>query len=66
MSETQRLGALIARERKYQGVTQPQLAEEAGVSLASIVRLERGKGVQTATLDRILDKLCLKLSVKRG
>ena len=66
MTQTQKLGNFIARERHYQGITQEQLAKDAGVSWPSVQRLEAGKGVQTATLDAVLRALSLVLSVKRG
>lgn len=63
---TQKLGKSIARERVYQGMTQRELAAEAGVSLPALSRLERGRGSSMSTVEQVIDKLCLKLVLRRG
>lgn len=56
---SEHFGRLIARERLAQGVTQADLARNAGVSRTILSRLEQGKAaaVQTNILDRILGAL---------
>ncbi len=52
---TEGLGALIRRERRAQGLRQPDLAAAAGTSVRFIVEIERGK--PTAQLGKVLDVL---------
>lgn len=52
---TQDLGALIRRERKAQGLRQPDLAAAAGTSVRFIVEVEAGKA--TAQIGKVLDVL---------
>ncbi len=54
------LGRGLARERLEQNLTQARLAEEAGVSLATVRRLEAGHSVQLANWIRILGALGLE------
>ena len=62
---TQDLGALIRRERKAQGLRQPDLAAAAGTSVRFIVEVEGGK--PTAQIGKVLDVLRqLGLSVHIG
>lgn len=49
------LGALIRRERKAQGLRQPDLAAAAGTSVRLIVEVEGGKS--TAQIGKVLDVL---------
>ncbi|MGK0481671.1 MAG: y4mF family transcriptional regulator [Planctomycetota bacterium] len=49
------LGALIRRERKAQGLRQPDLAAAAGTSIRFIVEVEAGKA--TAQIGKVLDVL---------
>lgn len=49
------LGALIRRERKHQGLRQPDLAAAAGTSIRFIVEIEGGKS--TAQIGKVLDVL---------
>jgi transcriptional regulator with XRE-family HTH domain len=53
------LGGRLARQRIAHGLTQPQLAETAGVGRATLQRLERGESVQLTSLVRILRSLDL-------
>lgn len=55
----QDLGHNIAKERLRSGLTQVQLATEAGVSLPTIKRLEAGNSTQLTNLIRILRALNL-------
>jgi transcriptional regulator with XRE-family HTH domain len=48
------LGARLARTRLEQNVTQQQLAKEAGVSKATVERIETGREVRTGSLIRVL------------
>lgn len=63
---TQKLGKSIARERVYQGMTQRELAQVAGVSLPALSRLEQGKGSSLSTVEQVIDMLGLKLVLRRG
>lgn len=49
------LGTLIRRERKSQGLRQPDLAAAAGTSVRFIVEIEAGK--PTAQIGKVLDVL---------
>jgi y4mF family transcriptional regulator len=49
------LGALIRKERKAQGLRQPDLAAAAGTSIRFIVEVEAGKA--TAQIGKVLDVL---------
>jgi HTH-type transcriptional regulator/antitoxin HipB len=53
--DSEALGALLRRERKRQGLRQPDLAAAAGTSVRFIVEIERGK--PTARLGKVLDVL---------
>ena len=53
------LGHNLAKERLRSGLTQAQLATEAGVSLPTIKRLEAGNSTQLTNLIRILRALNL-------
>ncbi len=55
ISSTEALGALIRRERKAQGLRQPDLAAAAGTSVRFIVEVEAGKA--TAQIGKVLDVL---------
>ena len=63
-----RVGQAIRDRRKELGITQPHLAEVAGVSTNTLYKLEKGQG--NPTLD-VLNKLAdvmgmeLKLEVKK-
>lgn len=57
------VGAFIKKERRRQGVTQADFAETIGVSHATLSALENGRSVSTATLERALQFLGLKLVV---
>ncbi|HVY77879.1 MAG TPA: helix-turn-helix transcriptional regulator [Solirubrobacterales bacterium] len=51
------LGARLARTRLEQNLSQQSLAEEAGVSKATIERLEAGEPVKSTSLVRVLRSL---------
>lgn len=53
------LGKRLARYRLNKNMTQAQLAEEAGVSKLTVLRLENGQGTQTDNLFRIIRSLGL-------
>ena len=55
----QELGARIARHRLNRNLTQATLAAEAGVSVPTVQRLEKGKSCQASSLIRILRALKL-------
>jgi transcriptional regulator with XRE-family HTH domain len=60
----------IARQvntaRLAAGLSQNELADRAGVSRPSVVRVERGDDVNTATLGKIIEVLGLSLQLKYG
>ena len=63
-----RVGQTIRDRRKELGITQPHLAELAGVSTNTIYKLERGQGNTTLeVLNKLADVLGmeLKLEVKK-
>jgi transcriptional regulator with XRE-family HTH domain len=51
------LGGRLARRRLEDDLTQDQLAQEAGVSRATIERLEGGRAVKSTSLIRVLRSL---------
>lgn len=53
------LGNRLARYRLNRNQTQAALAEESGVSLRTIIRMEQGKSVQLTSLIRVLRALQL-------
>ena len=53
------LGARIARYRLNRDQTQQELAEESGVSLRTLVRIEQGESSQTVNILRVLRALDL-------
>lgn len=58
------LGQLIRRERKHQGLRQPDLAAAAGTSVRFIVEIERGKATaQIGKVLEVLQQLGLSLSL---
>lgn len=53
------LGQRLARHRIERGLTQAQLAKEAGISKRTLERMEAGATAQTVTLIRLLRALGL-------
>jgi putative transcriptional regulator len=53
------LGARLSRYRLNRNQTQNALAEEAGVSLRTIIRIEQGESVQLTSMIRVLRALHL-------
>jgi len=53
------LGNRLARYRLNRNQTQAALAEESGVSLRTIIRIEQGKSVQLTSIIRVLRALHL-------
>lgn len=53
------LGERLARQRLARNLTQPQLAETAGIGRATLQRLERGESVQMISVIRVLRALDL-------
>ena len=51
------LGRRLARVRKQQGFTQTQLAEEAGIGVATLRRVEAGQDSQLETWIKLLRAL---------
>lgn len=63
-----RVGQAIRDRRKELGITQPHLAEVAGVSTNTLYKLEKGQGNPTlAVLNKLAEVLGmeLKLEVKK-
>lgn len=59
----EQLGAYLKRVRKEKGISQADFADIIGVSHATLSALENGKGVSTATLEKALQFLGLRLIV---
>ena len=53
------LGARLSRLRLQRNLTQAQLAQEAGVSKRTVIRLESGESVQVTNLIRLIRALGL-------
>ena len=51
------LGQRLARVRKHRGLTQAQLAKEAGLGLATLQRIEDGKDAQMGSWFKLLKAL---------
>lgn len=59
------IGNSIKARRKALKVTQPQLAELAGVSVTTLYQIERGQGNPTLeTLDKIADVLGMEVCLR--
>ena len=59
------LGTVIKERRKHLAINQQTLADLAGVSINTLVAIERGEGnPQLATLLTILDTLGLQMDLK--
>lgn len=59
------LGTVIKERRKHLAVNQQTLADLAGVSINTLVAIERGEGnPQLATLLTILDTLGLQMDLR--
>ncbi len=58
------LGKRLESIRLSRNITQAHLAEEAGVSLKTIFRLEKGLGVSMATFVRVLIALSIQQSLE--
>lgn len=59
------LGEAIRRRRKELGITQPRLAEIAGVSTNTLYKLERGQGNPSLdVLNKIADVLGMELRLE--
>lgn len=56
-TQLQELGRRLAAYRKYQGYSQHQLAEQAGVGVASVRRIEGGQDAQLGTWVKLLRAL---------
>ena len=59
------LGERLARHRIDRGLTQAQLAEQAGVSKSTVERIEAGASTQLANLVRVLRVLELLGNIDR-
>ena len=53
------LGSRLARTRLERNITQAQLAEEAGIGVATLERMERGESARLSSLIRVLRALGL-------
>jgi transcriptional regulator with XRE-family HTH domain len=59
------LGTSLARHRVQRGLTQVELANRAGVSLRTVIRLEAGASTQLTNLVRVLRVLGLLDNLRR-
>ena len=53
------IGLRLTRERIRQGMTQAELAKEAGIGKRTLERLENGESVQLSSFLRVLEQLDL-------
>lgn len=60
------LGALLAKHRKNRGLTQPELADKAGIGLATLVRLENTGQSNVDNFLRVLRALRLLDGLEEG
>ena len=59
------LGARLARVRKQQGYTQSRLAEEAGLGVATLRRIEDGQDSQLGSWLKLLKALHMTASINQ-
>ena len=57
------LGIRLARVRKQQGIAQTELAEEAGIGVATLRRIESGQDGQLASWVKLLKALNMSSSI---
>ena len=57
MAETTHVGRKISRLREQRGIKQETLAEQLGISLQSVSKIEQSESVDEATLDRVANAL---------
>lgn len=57
------IGNNVRTARNARGWSQTQLAEQAGISRATIARIERGLHISTATLEKIVAALGVRVLV---
>jgi len=58
------IGTLFLRRRKQLGLTQKQLGEKVGVSKSEISKIENGRGITFATINKLSDALGVSAQVK--
>lgn len=58
------LGRRLARVRKQQGFSQTKLAEEAGIGVATLRRIEAGKDSQMETWLKVMKSLRMTASIE--
>lgn len=63
MDPVAELGAAVLAARKQRGWTQSVLAASAGVSRATVARIESGRDVSATSLGRLADALELRLQL---
>lgn len=59
----EQLGEFIADVRREKGLTQAEMAKIVGVSHTTLSNLEQGKSVSTATMQRTLQLLGMRLAI---
>ncbi len=60
-----KIGESIKHRRKELGITQPHLAELAGISINTLYKLERGKGNPSLKIvNKLIEILGLELKVE--
>lgn len=57
------IGETIKRERKKQRLTQQQVAEKCGLTYASVLNIESGKGCNLNSIQKICKVLGLELKI---
>ena len=62
--DVQALGEQIRRVRRAQQVTQEELADYAGLSRVSVMKVEKGGDVRLSNLLRLIELLGLELVVR--
>lgn len=59
------IGEIIYSTRKAQGKSRERLEAESGVSVTTILSIERGRGMHIDTLLLLCDALGLELKIER-
>ena len=60
------IGPQIRRARDKHSLTQSELAAKAGVSRATVARVELGTSISIATLEKILDALNMEIDLRKA
>ena len=58
------IGALFLKRRKELGLTQEQLGEKVGVTKSEISKIEKGRGITFATINKLSEALGVSAEIE--